>query len=43
MNLPKKTFVGKKIPKQRFYDNVDLKPSLQKRFVKDIESYNLLK
>lgn len=37
MMFPKTTIIGKKIPKQRFYDNIDLKSSVQKKFVKQVE------
>lgn len=42
MNLPKKTFVGKKIPKQKFYNNIDLKASVKKKFIDIFESITFL-
>ena len=36
--FPKTTIVGKKIPKQRFYDNADIKASVRKKFVRQVES-----
>ncbi|MFZ3166718.1 MAG: DUF4391 domain-containing protein [Candidatus Methanoperedens sp.] len=35
--FPKTTIIGKKIPKQRFYDNVELSTSLKNKFVEQIE------
>lgn len=35
--FPKATFIGKKIPKQRFYDNVTLNASVKKKFVDQID------
>lgn len=31
--FPKSTYIGKNIPKKRFYENIDLQPSLRKKFV----------
>ena len=36
--FPKNTTIGKKIPKKRFYDNIDLKPTIKKKFTNQIES-----
>jgi len=36
--FPKKTILGKKLPKQRFYEKIEIKPSLKKKFVDWIES-----
>jgi len=38
MKLPEKTIIGKKIPKQRFYENIELKPALKKKFTEIISS-----
>jgi len=35
--FPKTTLVGKKIPKQRFYENIELSTSVKKKFVKQID------
>lgn len=35
--FPKTTIIGKKIPKQRFYDNVELSTSLKNKFVEQID------
>ncbi len=42
MNVLERTYLGKKIPKQRFYENIGLSPSLQKKFVDYIDSVVLL-
>ena len=36
--FPKSTIINKKIPKQNFYNNIDLKTSLKKKFIDQIES-----
>lgn len=36
--FPKSTIIDKKIPKQSFYNNIDLKTSLKKKFIDQIES-----
>ena len=38
MIFHKNTITNKKIPKKQFYDNCELKPSIKKRFVNEIES-----
>ena len=35
--LPKTTIVRKKIPKQRFYDNAELTPTLRRKFIDQID------
>lgn len=42
MNVLERTYLGKKIPKQRFYENIGLSPGLQKKFVDYIDSVILL-
>lgn len=38
MMFPKQTEVNKRIPKQKFYDNLDLTPAVKKAFVEQIQS-----
>lgn len=39
MNLfPQSTEVGKKIPKQRFYDNLNISPALKRSFINDVNA-----
>src|SRR3989344_1890597 len=42
MNVLERTYIGKKIPKQRFYENIGLSPTLQKKFIDYIDSVVLL-
>ena len=42
MNILERTYIGKKIPKQRFYENIGLSPAVQKKFVDYIDSVVLL-
>ena len=42
MNVLERTHIGKKIPKQRFYENISLSSALQKKFVDYIDSVVLL-
>lgn len=42
MNILKQTYIGKKIPKKRFYENIKLSNKLQKKFVNYIDSIILL-
>jgi hypothetical protein len=41
MELPKKTIINQKIPKQRFYDNIELKTKIKNRFKEEIGSITL--
>ena len=38
LSLPKSTEFSKRIPKQKFYDNLDISPSLKKSFVEQIQA-----
>jgi hypothetical protein len=38
INLPESTFYNKKIPKQKFYDKLNVSKSLESLFIKEIES-----
>lgn len=38
MGLPKKTEFNRKIPKQKFYDNINVSPTLKKVFIEQVES-----
>lgn len=38
MGLPKKTEFNRKIPKQKFYDNINVSPALKKVFIEQVES-----
>lgn len=38
LGLPKSTEYGRRIPKQKFYDNIAVTPSLKKSFIEQIES-----
>lgn len=38
INLPKSTLFNKRIPKQKFYENLDISPGLKKVFVEEIKT-----
>ena len=38
LSLPKSTEFSKRIPKQKFYDNLDISPALKKSFVEQIQA-----
>ena len=38
LGLPKSTEYGRRIPKQKFYENIAVTPSLKKSFIEQIES-----
>lgn len=38
MNLPESTVFNKRIPKQKFYDNIDISPAIKKIFTEQIKS-----
>ena len=38
MSFPNQTLVQKRIPKQKFYDNLDISPALKKSFVEQIQA-----
>jgi len=42
MNILQRTYINRRIPKKRFYENIDLSTRLQKRFVDQIDSIILL-
>ena len=37
LNLPKSTKVGKRIPKQKFYEHLDITPAMRRAFVEQIK------
>ena len=37
LNLPKSTEVGKRIPKQKFYEHLDITPAMRRAFVEQIK------
>ena len=38
LSLPKSTEFNKRIPKQKFYDNLDISPTLKKAFIQQIQA-----